>query len=61
MKEIVVGIGSIVFALFIVSIPFLCALSYALNLAIEIKFILTIITIGLIFWLASLIYTESEA
>jgi hypothetical protein len=53
-------IGSFVLALFIIAIPFTCALSYALNWNILIKGALTIITIGYIIIKTMYIYYDSE-
>ena len=58
--KIVRVIGSFVLALFIIAIPFICALSYALNWNILIKGALTIITIGDLAIKTSSIYFESE-
>ena len=53
-------IGSFILALLIVAIPFTCALSYALNWNIFIKFMLTALTIGCLAIKTNLIYFESE-
>ena len=58
--KVVKAIGSFVLTLFIVAIPFMCALSYALNWYAESKFIFTLMTIGLVFDVTSLIYVISE-
>ena len=58
--KVVKAIGSFVLTLFIVAIPFMCALSYALNWYAESKFIFTLMTIGLVFDGTSLIYVISE-
>lgn len=58
--KVVKTIGSFVLALFIVAMPFMCALSYALNWYAEIKIIFTVMTIGVVFAGTSLIYETSE-
>lgn len=58
--KVLKAIGSFVLALFIVAMPFMCALSYALNWYAETKFIFTILTIGFVFAGTSLIYEVSE-
>ena len=58
--KIVKAIGSFILALICVSPPFICALSYALNWNNGIKFILTMITIGIIIYGTVMIYAESE-
>lgn len=54
------AIGSFMIALFIVSIPILCALSYVFELSIFLKFLFTIFTTILLAILTRIIYTESE-
>ena len=56
--KVVKVIGSFVLALFIIAMPFMCALSFALNWCAEIKFIFTVMTIIIIFAGAALIYYE---
>lgn len=58
--KVVRCIGSFILALFIVAIPFVCALSYALDWNILIKSTLTMITIGYIMIKTVNIYYESE-
>lgn len=58
--KVVKAIGSFVLALFIVAMPFMCALSYALNWPAESKFIFTIMTVGVVLAGTSLIYELSE-
>lgn len=58
--KVLKAIGSFVLALFIVAMPFMCALSYALNWYIVIKFIFTTLTIGFVLAGTSLIYETSE-
>lgn len=58
--NIVRGIGSFILALLIIAVPFLCALSYALNWPAESKFIFTSLTIGFVFIGTVAIYGESE-
>ncbi len=58
--KIVRGIGSFVLALFIVAIPSICTVSYALDWNTDTKYALTIMTIVLIFVITLLIYTESD-
>lgn len=58
--KIVRVIGSFILALFITAVPFMCALSYALNWNIIIKGIHTVLTIGFIALKTSSIYFESE-
>ena len=58
--KIVKAIGSFFLAVLIVAIPFICALSYALNWNGSIKFILTATTIVLIAIGTGWIYAESE-
>lgn len=48
LKKIVKAIGSFFLVLIIVAIPFMCALSYALNWHAFIKFMLTVLTIALL-------------
>jgi hypothetical protein len=58
--KVVKAIGSFVLVSFIVAMPFMCALSYALNWYSETKFIFTAMTIGIVFAGTSLIYETSE-
>ncbi len=58
--KVVKAIGSFWLALFIVAMPFMCALSWALNWLAESKFIFTLMTIGVVFAGTSLIYETSE-
>lgn len=58
--KVVKAIGSFVLALFIVAMPFMCALSYALNWYAETKIIFTLMTIGVVLAGTSLIYETSE-
>ena len=58
--KIVKAIGSFFLAVLIVAIPFMCALSDALNWNGSIKFILTLMTIGALIIITVWIYTESE-
>lgn len=58
--NVVRGIGSLILALLIVAVPFLCALSYALNWPAESKFIFTSLTVGFVFIGTMAIYGESE-
>ena len=58
--KIVKAIGSFFLALLIVAIPFICALSYALDWNNGIKFILTMMTIALVVIRTIWIYIESE-
>lgn len=60
LVKIVRVIGSFILALFIVAMPFMCALSYALNWYALIKFIFTALTIGFVFIGTAAIYGESE-
>lgn len=53
-------IGSFILALFIVGIPFICALSYALDWDTAIKIALTVMTIGFLIMETVSIYAESE-
>lgn len=58
--KIVRYIGSFILALFIVAIPFICALSYALDWSIYVKIVLTVITISFILIKSAEIYVKSE-
>lgn len=60
MKKILVFIGSLVLTLLIMSVPILCALSFALNWANEVKFLLTFLTIVFGSILCELIYLEAD-
>ena len=60
LTKIVRLIGSFILALFIVAIPFICALSFALNWNVLIKFLFTMMAIGHILIQATYIYYESE-
>lgn len=60
MKKILVFIGSLVLTLLIMSVPILCALSFALNWVIEVKFLLTVLTIVFGSILCELIYLEAD-
>lgn len=60
LTKIVRLIGSFILALFIVAIPFICALSFALNWNVLIKFLLTMLTIGYIMIQTIYIYYDSE-
>lgn len=53
-------IGSFVLAIILVSIPFLCGLSFAFNGLSVLKLILIMLTLGFVFIGAVLIYAESE-
>lgn len=54
MNKILMFIGSLVMTLLLMSVPILCALSFALNWDDGIKFLITIFTIifGIILWAA---------
>lgn len=58
--NVVRGIGSFILALLIIAVPFLCALSYALNWYAETKFIFTSLTVGFLIIGTAAIYGESE-
>ncbi len=60
MNKILIFIGSLVITLLIISVPVLCALSFALNWDDEIKFLMTLLTctVGLILW--SAIYVRAD-
>ncbi len=58
--NIVKGIGSFILASLITAVPFLCALSYALNWPAESKFIFTALTIGFLIVGTLLIYAKSD-
>ena len=58
--KIVKFIGSFFLAVLIVAIPFICALSYALDWYGSIKFILTAMTIVILAVGIGWIYAESE-
>ena len=63
LTKIVRLIGSFILALFIVAIPFICALSFVLNWGVWgvlIKFIFTPMTIGYLAIETTYIYYESE-
>lgn len=63
LEKIVRLIGSFILALFIVAIPFICALSFVLNWGVWgvfIKLIFTLMTIGYIAIETLYIYYESE-
>lgn len=60
LTKIVRLIGSFILALFIAAIPFICALSFALNWNVFIKFLFTMMAIGYILIQATYIYHESE-
>lgn len=60
MKKILVFIGSLVLTLLIMSVPILCALSFALNWVVEVKFLLTVLTIVFGSILCELIYLEAD-
>ena len=58
--KIVKAVGSFFLALLIATIPFICALSYALDWNATIKFILTAMTFVLVAIGTAWIYAESE-
>lgn len=60
LTKIVRVIGSFIVALFIAAIPFICALSFALNWNVLIKFLFTMMAIGYILIQTNYIYYESE-
>ena len=53
-------IGSFMLALLLIAIPFLCGLSVAYNWMSTTKFLLIVLTVGLMLSVAMLIYAESE-
>lgn len=60
MNKILIFIGSLVMTLVIMSVPILCALSFALNWADEAKLLLTFLTIVFGSVLCELIYLEAD-
>jgi len=54
------AIGSFFLALLIVAIPFMCALSFALNWYSLIRFMFTVMTVALVAIGTAWIYIESE-
>ena len=58
--KIIKAVGSFFLTLLIVAIPFMCALSFALNWYSLIKFILVAMTVALITIVTAWIYVESE-
>lgn len=60
MNKILIFIGSLVMTLLLMSVPILCALSFALNWADEAKFLLTFLTIVFGSVLCELIYMEAD-
>lgn len=57
--KIVRAIGSFVLALFIVAMPFMCALSYALKWGAPMELMYTVMTIWILIAGTLLIYAES--
>lgn len=60
MNKILIFIGSLVLTLLIMSVPVLCTLSFVLNWVNEIKFLLTLLTIGFGSLLCEHIYMEAD-
>lgn len=51
---------SFILALYIITMPFMCALSYTLNWSIDIKIIFTLATLSCLIWGTVLIYPDIE-
>ena len=60
MNKIVTIIGSIVITLLIMSVPVLCTLSFVFNWIDEVKFALTLLTIGFGAILFAIIYGRAD-
>ncbi len=58
--KIVKAVGSFFLAVLVIAVPFMCALSFALDWNGSIKFILVAITVVLIAIITGWVYVESE-